>query len=59
MVANEGQILQLRARKESENPDIEVSVGRGERDAVYEEPVFALEAEKSVSRFYGRENGMW
>lgn len=43
-VANEGADFAATARKESENPDIEVSVGRGERDAVYEEPVFALEA---------------
>lgn len=43
-VTNEGADFAATARKESENPDIEVSVGRGERDAVYEEPVFALEA---------------
>ena len=43
-VENEGADFAATARKESENPDIEVSVGRGERDAVYEEPVFALEA---------------
>lgn len=45
------------ARKESENAEIEVSVGKGERDASYEDPVFALETGQIAEPFLWQ--GKW
>lgn len=49
--ANEGADFAATARKESENSDIDVSVGRGERDSSYEDPVFALESGQIAAPF--------
>ena len=50
-LTNSGADFAATARKESENPDIEISVGRGEREASYEEPVFALESGQITEPF--------
>ena len=42
-VVSEGADFAATARKESENSEIDVTVGRGERDDAYESKVFALE----------------
>lgn len=49
--ANEGADFATTARKESENSDIDVSVGLGERDSSYEDPVFALESGQIAAPF--------
>lgn len=53
----EGASFASIARSMSENPEIQVSVGRSERGAAYEEPVFAL-TEGSVSQPFSYE-GKW
>lgn len=49
--AGEGADFAATARKKSENPDIEISIGRGERDSAYEDPVFALESGQITEPF--------
>ncbi len=53
----EGASFSSVARSVSENPEIQVSVGRSERGAAYEEPVFAL-TEGSISQPFSYE-GKW
>lgn len=53
----EGANFSSIARSVSENPEIQVSVGRSEREAAYEEPVFAL-AEGSISQPFSYQ-GKW
>ena len=56
-VADEGADFVAVARKESENPEIEISIGRGERDTAYETAVFALEAGQISTPFLWQ--GKW
>lgn len=56
-VANEGADFATTARKESEDPDTDISVGRGERDSAYEDPVFALETGQIAQPFLWQ--GRW
>ena len=50
-LTNSGADFAATARKESENTDIEALVGRGEREAAYENPVFALESGQITEPF--------
>lgn len=50
-ITRDGADFAATARKESENSDIEALVGRGERDAAYEDPVFALETDQVAEPF--------
>lgn len=50
-VANQGADFAATARKESEHSEIDGSVGRGEREASYEDPVFALETGQITEPF--------
>ena len=56
-VVSEGADFAATARKESENSEIDVIVGRGERDDAYESNVFALETGAVTEPFLWR--GKW
>lgn len=56
-ITQDGADFAATARKESENPEIELSVGKGERDAGYEDPVFALETDQVAEPFLWQ--GKW
>ena len=56
-VVSEGADFAATARKESENSEIDVTVGRGERDDAYESNVFALETGAVTEPFLWR--GKW
>lgn len=56
-ITRDGADFAATARKESENPDIDAFVGRGERDAAYEDPVFVLETDQVAEPFLWQ--GKW
>ena len=56
-ITQDGADFAATARKETENPDMEASVGKGERDAAYEDPVFALETGQVAEPFLWQ--GKW